>query len=226
MTRNTNARIAGLAYLFYIVVGLSNEVLSSRAMSGETITTKLEHIAEYSTDVRIAVILKLCECFAAIVLGVALYGITRDEDRELAIVGLICRVAEGLFIVSLIPTALGLVSLAARGTSVGVVDAGGTNALGAFLQRPDGLIGAIFFAAGTGIFSYLMLRGRMVPVALAWWGLLSSVVLVIGLPLQLAGFFTGRLANYQWAPALVFAPVFALWLLIKGVVTPPRAVSS
>jgi hypothetical protein len=222
MTRNSNARIAGLAYLFYIVVGLSNEVLSSRAMSGEGITAKLARINEYSTDVRLAVILKLCECFSAVVLGIALYGITRDEDGELAILGLVCRVAEGLFIASLIPTALGLLSLASVQTGSGGLDVRPTSALGLFLQRPDGLIGAIFFAVGSAIFSYLMLRGRMVPVSLAWWGLLSSAVLVIGLPLQLAGFFTGRVTGYQWGPALVFAPVLALWLLIKGVAPTPR----
>src|SRR4051794_37491255 len=33
---------------------------------------------------------------------------------------------------------------------------------------------------------------------------------------------TGTLAGYQWLPAIVFAPTFALWLLIKGVATPGR----
>jgi hypothetical protein len=51
---------------------------------------------------------------------------------------------------------------------------------------------------------------------------LSSALLVIGVPLQVAGFLTGPLAGYQWVPAIVFAPVFALWLLIKGVATPGR----
>ena len=85
---------------------------------------------------------------------------------------------------------------------------------------PGGPIGAIFFAVGSGIFSYLLLRGRMVPISLARWGVFSSALLVVGLPLQLAGFFTGALTGYQWVPAIVFAPVLGLWLLIKGVATP------
>ena len=72
-------------------------------------------------------------------------------------------------------------------------------------------------AVGSTIFSYLLLRGRTVPAPLAWLGVLSSALLVVGLPLQLAGFLTGPLTGYQWLPAVVFAPALALWLLVKGV---------
>jgi hypothetical protein len=49
----------------------------------------------------------------------------------------------------------------------------------------------------------------------------ASGLLVVVLPLQLAGFSTGPLTGYyQWLPALVFQIVLALWLLIKGVATP------
>jgi len=82
-------------------------------------------------------------------------------------------------------------------------------------------IGSIFFAVGSLIFSYLLLRGRMVPVSIAWLGVLASGLLTVTLPLQLAGFNTGPLTGYsQWLPALVFQIVLALWLLIKGVATP------
>jgi len=222
MTRSTNARLAGFGYLSYIVVGILNEVLMYRATSVEGTAAKLARIAEYSTDVRFAMILKLAECFSAFVLAVALYGITRDEDNELAMLGLLCRVAEGVLIASLIPNSQGLLWLASVRAGVDVPDVATTNALGGFLLAPGAAVGAIFFAVGSAIFSYLLLRGRMIPVSLAWWGVLSSALLVIGVPLQVAGFLTGPLAGYQWAPAIVFAPVFALWLLIKGVATPGR----
>ena len=57
----------------------------------------------------------------------------------------------------------------------------------------------------------------MVPVWLALWGAFASALLVVGVTFQIAGFLTGPLTVYQWAPAVVFAPVFALWLIIKGV---------
>jgi hypothetical protein len=105
----------------------------------------------------------------------------------------------------------------------GVPDIPTTNALRAFLLMPGPSVplGAIFFAVGSLIFSYLLLRGRMVPVSIAWLGVFASGLLMVVLPLQLAGFSTGPLTGYhQWLPALVFQVVLALWLLIKGVATP------
>jgi len=222
MTRSMNARLAGFGYLSYIGVGILNEVLMYRATSVEGTAAKLARIGEYSADVRLAIILKLAECFSAFVLAVALYGITRDEDNELAMLGLLCRFAEGVLIASLIPNSQGLLWLASVRAGVDVPDVATRNALGAFVLAPGAAVGAMFFAVGSAIFSYLLLRGRMIPVSLAWWGVLSSALLVIGVPLQVAGFLTGPLAGYQWVPAIVFAPVFALWLLIKGVAAPGR----
>jgi len=217
MTRTTNARLAGCAYLIYIVAGFFNEFLMYRATSVAGTAEKLARIAEYSTDVRLAIVLKLGECFSVFVLAVALYGITREENQELAILGLVCRVAEGMFTASLIPNRQTLLWLANVRAVVDAPDAAITNALGAFLLAPGAAVGAIFFAVGSAVFSYLLLRGRMVPAWLALWGLLSSALLVVGVPFQIAGFLTGPLTEYQWVPAIVFAPVFALWLIIKGV---------
>ena len=158
------------------------------------------------------------------VLGVALYGITRDVDHELAVLALACRVCEGLLGAISLRTTVGLLWLATAGAGAGAPDVAAANALGAFLLMPvpSTLIQATFFAVGSTIFSYLLLRGRMVPVSLAWLGVLAGVLLVVALPLQLAGFLTGVVTSYlvMWMPMLVFEVVLALWLLIKGVATP------
>ena len=86
------------------------------------------------------------------------------------------------------------------------------------MPGPSVPVGAIFFAVGSTLFSYLLLRGRMVPISIAWLGVFASGLLAVTLPLQLAGFSTGLLTGYyQWLPALVFQTVLALWLLVKGV---------
>ena len=52
-------------------------------------------------------------------------------------------------------------------------------------------IGATFFAVGSTVFSYLLLRGRMVPASIGWLGVLSSALLVVLLPLQFIGVIRG-----------------------------------
>jgi hypothetical protein len=226
MTRTTNARVAGFTYLFYAAIGACIELLMHHArgagVGGDA--AMLVRIGEHATDVRLSILIALLECLSSFVLAVTLYSITRVEDQELAMLGLVCRVAEGLLgSLSNIPTYLGMLWLAKAG---GGPDIPTTNALRAFLLMPGASVplGAIFFAVGSFIFSYLLLRGRMVPVSIAWLGVFASGLLAVTLPLQLAGFSTGPLTGYyQWLPALVFQVVLALWLLIKGVAPPATA---
>ena len=226
MTRTTNARIAGFTYLFYAAIGISSDLLMHQAMGVDGGAAKLARIGQYATNVRLTILITLLECLSALVLAVTLYGITRDEDHELAMLGLVCRVAEGVLgSLNNIPGYLGLLWLAKAGVATGLPDIPTTNALGTFLLMPVPSVplGAIFFAVGSLTLSYLLLRGRMVPVSIAWLGVFASGLLVVALPLQLAGFPTGPLQGYyEWLPALVFQVVLALWLLIKGVATPAR----
>jgi hypothetical protein len=168
------ARVAGFTFLFYIAAGMT-----SLALPGRTNVTD---------------VLGLLTSFSALVLGVTLYMLTREQGPALAMLALTCRVLE-----------------AVSGEA------------------------AIFFAVGSMLFSWLLLRGRLIPVALAWLGVLASVLLVVILPLQLAGLLGGptswsaSVTWLVWLPMLVFEVTLALWLLIKGVamstpnVIPPRA---
>lgn len=220
MTRMTNARVAGFAQLAYIVAGISNEVLMGRVNSAEGAAARIARFGQHATEVRISILLTLVECISAFVMAVALYAITSDQNRELSMLALICRVVEGMFLCFGITGDLQLLWLAGAQTGLAPPDLAATNGLGAFLLLPSGSIGAIFFAIGNTIFSYLLLRGRLIPVAIAGWGVVASALLVVGLPLHTAGFFTGFLADLQWLPEILFAFGLALWLLIRGVSAP------
>ncbi len=227
MTRTVNARLAGFAFLAYIALGFPAMVLFDKATNAQGTAAKLESIAAHSSDIRVVVVLTLLTCCAAFVLAVTLYGITRDEDHELAMLALSCRVGEGVLSAISILATLGLLWL---GTTVAAnaPHLAAAQALGAFLFKVQGwntTIGATFFAAGSTLFSYLLLRGRMIPVLLAWLGVVASVLLVVGLPLQLAGFFAGRGFGLMWLPMAVFELTLGPWLLIKGVAPQPARVS-
>jgi hypothetical protein len=163
LARLTYARIAGFAFLFYIATGLTSMALPDQGSA---------------TD-----LLSLLMSFSALVLGVTLYVLTRDQGPALAMMALVCRVLEAV--------------------PVG---------------EP-----AIFFAVGSTIFSWLLLRGRMIPVPLAWLGVIASALLVVILPLQVAGLFGGQMSWSAsltwliWLPMLLFEVALALWFLFKGV---------
>jgi hypothetical protein len=171
MTRRTNARVAGVTYFFYLAAGIASLILAGRP---------------HATGV-----LSMLTSFSALVLGVTLYAITREQDPDLAMLALTCRVIEAI---------------------------------------PGE--GMIYFAAGSTLFAWLLLRGRMIPVALAWLGVLAGVLLVVMLPLQRAGLF-GGIVNWSssatWVmslPMLVFELTLAAWLIVKGVAAPVQRQSA
>ena len=128
---------------------------------------------------------------SAVTLALTLFVITRVEQPVLAALGMIFRVAEGVL-----------------GKALDVI--------GITLAQPT-LVDAILFAIGSTFFCWLLLRGRMLPLVLAWTGVIASVILVVGLPLQLAGLLGGLLTMLMWMPMLAFEVPGGVWLLVKGV---------
>ena len=226
MTRDTNARITGLTFLLYIAVAFPSMVLSAKATGGDSISARLVNIAQHTTEMRVTILLEVLSGFCGLVLAVTLYSITRDEDRDLAMLGFACRVAEGLAGVFPV-TALGLLWLATN-AGPSAPDASSANALAAYLLRVGAwqtISASLFFAVGSTLFAYLLMRGRMIPAPIAWIGVFGSALLVVILPLQLAGFITGAITQLAWIPVALFELTLAPWLLIKGVAAPTRGQS-
>src|SRR6266576_5273888 len=59
MTRRTNARVAGFAFLFYIALGIAAMVLAGKTGSAEGIAAQLAGFAQHAPTVRVAAIINL-----------------------------------------------------------------------------------------------------------------------------------------------------------------------
>lgn len=230
MTRTTNARLAGFAFLAYIATGIASLVVFGRATKGaEGTAAILASIARHETAVRVTMLLGLL-CFVyAVVLAVTIWALTRDVDRDLAVIALCFRVVEGVFAAAGPVRTLALLSIAAATTAPSSADGAAANALAGVLLKAGGWSGtaaAICFALGSTVYSWLFLRGRTIPVPLAWTGVFASVLLVIVLPLQLAGFLSGPLTSYVWIPMILFEVPLGFWLIVKGVRGPETRTGS
>jgi Domain of unknown function (DUF4386) len=194
MTTGMNARIAGATFLVYITAGVSGMVIALSAAA--------------------TVILALVMCFSALLLGVTLFALTRHVDSEIALMGLACRVAEGILGGMFLSATIALRMRSAAGGS----DAGG-QAVSAFVASARSLntiVAAIFFAMGSTLFCWLFLRGRVIPVALASLGMFASILLVVALPLQLAGALRGPVVQVIWLPMLAFEVPLGVWLIVRA----------
>ena len=222
MTRTSNARIAGFTFLAYIAATITSMIVFNRASGGESIAAKLAAISNHTASIRVVIILALVQAFAALVLAVTLYAVTRDEDRDLALLAMVFRLTEGVIGAFSASTTLALLWLATANGS-GMVGASVANTLGEYLLRDDSVVSALFFAVGSSLFAYLLLRGRLIPIALAWLGVAASIILVVGLPAQMASLINSTVASLMWLPMLAFEISLGFWLLIKGVGTSRRS---
>ena len=231
MTRRSNARLAGIMFLLYFVAGITSLVLSKKTTGGaEGTAAKLASMAQQAGLMRTTALLELFIFFIAVALAVSLYALTRDQDRDIALLALCCRVTEGVMAAIGASARLDLLSVATASTSAAGADAAAAQALGALLMNQGGGTATIF-AVGSTLYAYLFLRARSIPVPLAWLGLISSALMVVVLPLQLAGFLRGggwgSLATWvTWMPLAVFEVTLALWLIFKGVAVRPAPQST
>ena len=217
MTRTTSARVAGVTFLAYIAVGVGQMLVGRGVSAGDGTAARLASIASHASQVRINALLGLSTCIMAFVLAATLYGITRVESEELALLASACRIGEGLLGALPILASLGLLWLAtpqqpAAGQS--------SDLIAGLLWRVKALLlplGASFFAVGSTIFSVLLLRGRMIPVLLGWLGVVASALLVVVLPLQLVGSIGSPITDIAWIPMALFEVPLGLWLIVKGV---------
>jgi hypothetical protein len=228
MTTRANGRIAGLTFLVYIAVGLGAMFLQRQAAAGETTAARLASIAAHVPQMRLGILLDLLSCWCALVLAVTLYAITRDVDADIARLLLVFRLAEGVVGAVSLPGGLGRLWLATA-SGANAPDPASAASIGAILFKLPGwssVIAASFFAAGSTAFSYLLLRGRIVPAAIAWMGVAASVLILVSLPLQMVGLLEGAriFKDAMWLPMLAFELTIAVWLIVKGVALPRQRV--
>jgi hypothetical protein len=221
MTQRAWSRVAGFMFLLYIGTGLTTMVLFRRATGGaEGAAATLASLAGHASTVRLTAVLTLFTFFIAVTLAVALYALTRDEDHDVAMLALCCRVGEGVLAAAGAVRTLSLLSVATASVAASAPDPAAVQALGALLLDQGGLgvpVTATLFAVGSTLYCWLFLRARSIPVWMAWLGLLASLLLVVELPLQLAGLVRGVVTYLVWIPMAVFEVAFGAWLIVRGV---------
>ncbi|HEY6867167.1 MAG TPA: DUF4386 domain-containing protein [Candidatus Eisenbacteria bacterium] len=225
MTLRANARIAGVTFLLYIVTAIGGMILFDRASGGVGTAARLASIAQHPTLVRLSALLILLEFLYPVVLAVTIYALTRDQDRDLALVAVGCRFTEGVIAAIAAGNRLDLLSVATAGATATGAERAAANALGALLLGGGDSISATCFALGSTIYCWLFLRARSIPVALAGLGLFASALLVVALPVQIAGFLHGPATGLIWIPMAAFEVTLAVWLIVKGVAVRPRSPS-
>ena len=217
MSIKTNSRLARFIFLFYIATGIAGMILFDQATGGQDANARLASIAAHTGQMRLSIVFVLINIFNALILAVTLYALTREEDRDLALLALASRIAEG--VINAIP-AIALLLLLSLAMAASAANVSATNPAADCLFRVQNAsitVDATLFAVGSTLFSYLFLQARTIPAWLARLGILSSIWLIFVVPLEGIRLIQGPFAGLIWLSMLVFEVTLGFWLLIKGV---------
>ncbi len=217
MRQRTEAKIAGFAYLSYIVFTMSSSILFAKATAGDDVSQTLSTLTRMIWTARITVLLDLLQTVCAVVLAVTLYKLVKAVNPTLALLAMFFRFGEGLLGSLPLLSKLELMRLATTHT-VGSANASGYLLFGnEILQRPDDGFSQFCFVIGGFLFACLFLRGRIIPRWLAWIGVVTIGAQLVVVPLHIATIVPGSLVNLLWMPILLYEIPLGIWLMVKGI---------
>ena len=212
-------RLLGAAQLVVFVASMVSERLLATVVGSGPIASILVNVSKNLTRMRISNLVALLNSLAIIVLAVMFYVVFYKQYRIIALVALICFVAEAITLaVSKIGT-YGLIPLSQEFVEAGAPEPSYLQTLGDFLYHGLDRLGydihMLFFCLGGILWYYLLYSSRLVPRALAIWGLVA--ICLLSIPTLLVLYRRGptplMVLGLPYAP---FELVLGVWLVVKG----------
>jgi hypothetical protein len=177
VTLRKTARIAGIAYLFIIVVSLILMVtVDSRLVVPGNAAATATTIAAHELRFRIGALTDLFMYASVVLLSVALYIILKTVDKNLALLAFSLRMTEAILGGVTVLVALVVLQFLNGGVYLSAFNIEQLQALvQTFLNvRTAGYtINIIFTGLGSIVFLYLLFKSRYVPRVLAGYGIVS-----------------------------------------------------
>ena len=216
------ARIAGVAYLLVILLGVITVGLvdARLVVAGDHLATAA-NIAEHESLFRVGLVGVLVLYASVLVLSWALYVVVKPINEHIGLLALILRCAEG--VLGCATAILSLVALAALRTrtgSDGVDPALFHGAVGVLLEARSAAMDVVLLFVGPGgaAFCYLLFVARLIPRALAAWGIITYASMVVLAALSILWpEHPAVLETVLYGAGTLFELTIGLWLLIKAV---------
>lgn len=216
---NTVARLLGAAQLAVFAGAMISERLLASVVGTGGTSDILINVSSNLTRIRISNFVALLTSVAIIILGVMFYVAFHEQYKIIALVALVCFVAEGITLAVGKMGAFALVPLSQEFVEAGAPEASRFQTLGTFLyhglDRTGYDVHMLFFCLGGILWYYLLVASSYIPRALSIWGLVAVCLLTI--PVLVVAY--NRNLTAVMILGLPYAPfelVLGLWLLVKG----------
>ncbi|MGA9343291.1 MAG: DUF4386 domain-containing protein [Rhodanobacteraceae bacterium] len=216
------ARIAGLAFLFAIVIViLANYGINFRLIVPDNAVDTARNVMTHATLIRLNVACNLIYVVTVLILLTALYVILQPVNRSLALLATFCRLLFALMWTVTAINMLGALRLLGDAAYLPVFQADQLQTLARLniASNHDAYyVGLPYWGLASTICSYLWFKSRYIPIALALFGVISSAWCVICAFAFIVFPHFDTQVNAYWfdSPMVLFEMALGLWLVFKG----------
>lgn len=217
------AKAAGLFYLIQMATGVFGQYVRDQLIVRGDATKTAQNIIGAERLFRLSIAGDLITYILVIGLIWALYILLRPVNKNLALLGVLFRLAENAILCVATVNSLVVLRLLSGADYLTTFPASQLHSLATLALSAQGLamsVGFILLGLGSTVFAYLLLKSRYVPKALAIFGIFSSLVLaVVTLGITVFPALAGLGLIYM-LPMGIYEVGLGLWLLFKGIAVP------
>ena len=227
------ARVAGFAYLFFIVGSLLHfSIIEINLIVSENTGAIAHFIQTHELQFRLGIVGDLIIFMTGIILAQALYVMLKIINKDLALLALILMLIQAALLIVIELTSFIALFFLNDNSYLTVFETEQLQALvGLFLKvRAAGYgLSMLFFCPALIIFSYLFFKSKYIPKILAVWGIFSLLLMLIMtlakiiipdgyIEMLVISAKIGLVSNISY---MLFQITIGFWLLFKGVNVEP-----
>lgn len=215
-TYRTTARVVGAVYLAGFVVGLGGSAIFMSTLGPTGASANLPAVAASSMLVAIGAFLWLMAAAGDAAHGVLMFPILRQHRERIALGYLAFRILDAAFIAVMVLFILLQIPLASAFVKAAATDVAVLQTLSTLLAQGQVYIydlGMITLGISGVLLCYTLYRAKLVPSALAIWGLIGYAVIFVGMVSDVMGSGLGLASSIAGG---LWEAVIGVWLIAKG----------
>jgi Domain of unknown function (DUF4386) len=217
--QRTAARIVGLLYLVQMATGIFGQSVRDQLIVRGDAAKTAQNIIGAERWFRLSIAGDLITYILVIALIWALYILLRPVNKNLALLGVLFRMAENAILCVATINSLIVLKLLSGADYLNSFAANQLNSLVTLALGVQGLamnVGFILLGLGSTVFAYLLLKSGYVPKALAAWGIFASLMLaLVTLGIMVFPALAALGLTYM-VPMGIYEVGLGFWLLFKG----------
>ena len=220
------AKIVGILYIVTMASSMFGELYVRRnLMVPRDAVATAANIVTSERLYRLGLVTDLLTVAGVIVLLWGLHVILKPINRNVAMLAAFFRLMENAIAAGTIVFAFVALRLLARTPYLQAFDPPQLAVLSRVIMGGHGTglsVAFIFLGLGSTIFSYLWLKSGYIPRAIAWLGILASLLMtVFGLTAMVLPALGTAVGLTYMTPMFFYEVGLGIWLLVKGLKGPP-----